>query len=53
MKDVRKVPFFDLYLVSGRRIRNQEHRRELGTKIIKNLLESNTKLRKRLKRYED
>jgi len=47
-----KLPFLDLYLVSGVKIRRRQESKKTQTKMMDKLLKENIFLRRRLARYE-
>jgi len=55
---MRKVPLFNLYLISGKELQKQQKQQKeqqdrdiIASKVLKNLLHENSKMRKICERY--
>lgn len=48
-----KIPFLDLYLVSGATIRKEQKIKTIRNGMMTSFLQENTDLKRRLARYED
>ena len=51
-KTPRKLPFVDLYLVPGAKIRKWQKTKAIRNGMMRNILHENTDLKRRLARYE-